>query len=66
MSLNNNFLKSMTININPEELKKMYYENTVKKTAKHFKISTTTVTKLIKEQGFPLKGRGKRRQVFVG
>lgn len=49
------------ISIDRSELERVYNHLTNLKAAEHFKISPTTLIKLVKEAGIPIKGRGKKR-----
>ncbi len=47
--------------IDPKELAKIYHEKTNAEAAKFFKISATTLTRLVKLAGIPLKGQGRKK-----
>lgn len=53
------------ISIDPKELAAVYQKNTNLKAAAHFHISPTTLTKLLKQEGIPLKGRGGSKRIKI-
>jgi DNA-binding MurR/RpiR family transcriptional regulator len=53
------------INIDKSELERVYREKTNTEAAKHFNISPTTLTKLLKQLGISGKGRGGRKRIRI-
>lgn len=50
------------IQITKQELEKIYYQHTNEQAAKLLKISTTTLTKYVKQCGIALKGQGRTKK----